>query len=393
MKPLPLTNAVVVVTGATRGIGRATAQAFATAGATVYTGDLDAPTPPPATPGVSRHPDTRGLYPNPDTPGRYPHPDTSPTDPTAPRPGVPSPDHTHPTAGPPHASASPGSTGPTAGPPHASASPDHTRPTANPPHASASPDHTHPTAGPPYAGASPASAGPAAVAGRIYGPWFLDVTSRDSFVSFVDNVIADSGRIDILVNNAGVMPLGRFLDEPDELSRTTLDVNVWGLIHGMRLVLPGMIARGNGHVVNIASMAGKIPFPGMAVYNASKYAAVGLTAAVRRELHGTGVTASAVLPSAVRTSLSSGVRLGGLLPTVDPEDVAAAVLRTCRTRQAELTVPRWLGGWKVLDGLLPSPLTAWGRRVAGDDRGLTVDDAARSAYADRIASFSRTRAV
>jgi NADP-dependent 3-hydroxy acid dehydrogenase YdfG len=287
MKPLDLSQAVVVITGAAQGIGLATAQAFAKTGATIYTGDLT---------GTS----------------------TSST----------------------------------------------------------------------TSSSSDSRAG-----GRIHGPWVLDVTSRESFVSFVDNVIADAGRIDVLVNNAGVMPLGWFLDEPDAISRTTLDVNVWGLIHGMRLVLPGMIARGNGHVVNIASMAGKIPFPGMAVYNASKYAAVGLTAAVRRELHGTGVTASAVLPSAVRTSLSSGVRLGGLLPTAEPSDVAAAVLRTCRTRQAEVTVPRWLGGWKVLDGLVPSSVMALGRRLAGDDRGLIVDNEARSAYAARIADFSRTREV
>ena len=64
------------------------------------------------------------------------------------------------------------------------------------------------------------------------------------------------GRIDILVNNAGVMPLGGFLDEDDALSATTLDVNVWGLIHGLRLVLPAMIERGSGHVVNVASSGG-----------------------------------------------------------------------------------------------------------------------------------------
>ncbi|WP_410788166.1 SDR family oxidoreductase [Kribbella sp. C-35] len=220
----------------------------------------------------------------------------------------------------------------------------------------------------------------------------LDVTSRESFAHFVDNVLVDSGRIDILVNNAGVMPLGPFLDEPDEISRTTLDVNVWGLINGMRLVLPGMIARGNGHVVNVASMAGRVPFPGMAVYNASKYAAVGLTAAVRRELEGTGVTISAVLPSAVRTSLSSGVRLGGLLPTVDPSDVAAAVLRSCHTRRPELAVPRWLAGWKLLDAVVPSAMMTRALRLAGDDRGLTADPAARADYAERVAAFARSRA-
>ncbi len=83
-------------------------------------------------------------------------------------------------------------------------------------------------------------------------------------------------------------------------------INVQGLVHGLRSVLPGMIARGRGHVVNVASMAGKIPLPGMAVYNASKFAAVGLTAAVRREYAATGVSVSAVLPSAVRTELASG---------------------------------------------------------------------------------------
>ncbi|MGV7904220.1 SDR family NAD(P)-dependent oxidoreductase, partial [Mycobacterium kansasii] len=86
-----------------------------------------------------------------------------------------------------------------------------------------------------------------------------------------------------------------------------------------------MVARGHGHVVNVASMAGMIPIPGMVTYNASKFAALGASLAARREYAGTGVTVSAVLPSAVRTELASGVQLGNGLPTVDPEDVARAV--------------------------------------------------------------------
>ncbi|MDT4920270.1 MAG: hypothetical protein QOI15_1172, partial [Pseudonocardiales bacterium] len=156
-------------------------------------------------------------------------------------------------------------------------------------------------------------------AAEIGGAAFsVDVTSRASFERCVADVTARYGRIDVLVNNAGVMPLGGFLDEPDALSATTLDVNVWGLIHGMRLVLPDMIERGSGHVVNVASMAGKVPVPGMAVYNASKFAARGLSLAVRDEIAGTGVSVSTLLPSAVRTELASGVRLGHGLPTVDP---------------------------------------------------------------------------
>jgi NADP-dependent 3-hydroxy acid dehydrogenase YdfG len=213
----------------------------------------------------------------------------------------------------------------------------------------------------------------------------LDVTSRESFAGFVERVLAAAGRIDVLVNNAGVMPLGGFLDEPDDVSRTTLDVNVWGLIHGMRLVLPGMVARGNGHVVNIASMAGKVPLPGMAVYNASKFAAVGLTAAVRRELRGSGVSVSAVLPSAVRTELSSGVPFGGALPVVDPDDIAAAVLRTCRTRRAETPVPGVAGVWDLVAAVVPEPVMDLGRRLVRDDRALVgVDSAGRAAYEIRL---------
>ncbi|MCR6488884.1 SDR family oxidoreductase [Amycolatopsis sp. OK19-0408] len=215
----------------------------------------------------------------------------------------------------------------------------------------------------------------------------LDVTNRESFDAFTAAVTERFGRIDVLVNNAGVMPLGDFLEEPDATGRTTLDVNVQGLVHGLRSVLPGMIARGRGHVVNVASMAGKIPLPGMAVYNASKFAAVGLTAAVRREYAATGVSVSAVLPGAVRTELASGVRLGGALPTVDPEDVAKAIAGTLKSRRAETAVPRWLAGWDLLDALTPEPLMAWARGLIGDDRALTeLDPEARAAYVHRVAN-------
>lgn len=150
----------------------------------------------------------------------------------------------------------------------------------------------------------------------------LDVTSRASFGAVVDEVLARFGRVDVLVNNAGVMPLGDFVTEDDAVTRMTVDVNLFGPVNGMRLVLPSMIQRGRGHVVNVCSMAGKIPIPGMAGYNASKFAAVGLTAAVRREYARTGVSISAVLPAAVRTRLASGVSLGRGMPTVEPEQIA-----------------------------------------------------------------------
>ena len=119
----------------------------------------------------------------------------------------------------------------------------------------------------------------------------LDVTDKASFAAFLAAAEQQHGRpVDVLVNNAGVMPNGAFLDQEDRIDRLTMDVNVYGVIHGMRLALPGMIERGHGHVVNVASLAGKFPIKGLAVYNASKYAVVGLTAATRLEPEGTGVS-------------------------------------------------------------------------------------------------------
>ena len=222
----------------------------------------------------------------------------------------------------------------------------------------------------------------------------VDVTSRASFERCVAEVIDRFGEIDVLVNNAGVMPLGGFLDEPDTLSATTMDVNVWGLIHGMRVVLPDMIERGTGHVVNVASMAGKFPVPGMAVYNASKFAARGLSLAVREEIAPTGVSVSAVLPSAVRTELASGVQLGRGMPTVNPEQVARAIVASVRTRRAEIPVPGYLRLFDIVDALVPDPLLRLGRRLLDDRRALTgIDAEARRGYEQRVADQATIRAI
>lgn len=223
----------------------------------------------------------------------------------------------------------------------------------------------------------------------------LDVTERSSWERFTAQVLAGSGRIDILINNAGVMPLGAFDTEPEATTDLTLDVNVRGVINGMRAVIPTMIGQGGGHVVNIASMAGMIPIPGMVTYNASKFAALGASLAARREYAGTGVTVSAVLPSAVRTELASGVQLGGVLPTSDPDDVARAVLKTVRTRAARTSVPGWVApGWALVDLLVPEIVQRVVRHWVDDRRTLTgVDPAGRAAYLQRIERQSNTHAV
>ncbi|WP_433624308.1 SDR family oxidoreductase [Nocardia sp. CA-120079] len=213
----------------------------------------------------------------------------------------------------------------------------------------------------------------------------LDVRARDQW----DKVVADFGAVDVLVNNAGVMPAGAFLDEPDAVGRATIDINVWGLIHGMRAVVPGMIERRRGHVVNVASLAGKIPVAGLAVYNASKFAAVGLSAATRLEFAAQGVSVSCVMPSAVRTRLSSGLALGKGMPTVEPEDVAAAILRTCETRKAEVAVPNYLGPVDIALAAAPERAVRLVRRLFDGDRALhPADSETRAKYERQVRSIT-----
>ncbi|MGW4098216.1 SDR family oxidoreductase [Mycobacterium sp. NPDC004974] len=223
---------------------------------------------------------------------------------------------------------------------------------------------------------------------------YLDVTQRSSWDRFVSDAVRESGGIDILVNNAGVMPLGAFDAESEATTDLILDVNVRGVLNGMRAVVPSMVARGHGHVVNVASMAGMIPIPGMVTYNASKFAALGASLAARREYAGTGVSVSAVLPSAVRTELASGVQLGNGLPTVDPDDVAEAILKTLRTRAARTSVPGWVApGWALVDALVPEAIQRAVRNRIDDRRALTaLDEQGRSTYLQRIDRQSKAHA-
>ncbi|MBZ5736123.1 SDR family oxidoreductase [Nocardioides sp. TRM66260-LWL] len=229
------------------------------------------------------------------------------------------------------------------------------------------------------AAATAAEIGPAAFAHR------LDVRDRASFDAFLAAAEAHHDRpLDVLVNNAGVMPTGAFLEQDEALDRLTVDVNLHGLVHGLRAAAPGMIGRGRGHVVNVCSLAGKFPVKGLAVYNASKFGAVGLTAATRLELDRTGVSVSAVLPSAVRTELSAGIDYGPL-PAVDAEDIAAAIVGSVRSRAAEIAVPGYVGAAQTLSTLLPEPVMRTLRALARDDRALTaVDAGVRRRYLERI---------
>lgn len=207
----------------------------------------------------------------------------------------------------------------------------------------------------------------------------LDVTDLESFEAFIGQAEATHGPIDVLVNNAGVMPNGGFLELGLASDRMIMEVNVFGVIHGMRAVLPGMLARGSGHVVNVASLAGKFPVKGLATYNASKFAVVGLTAAARLEYAEKGVSLTAILPSAVDTALASGLDMRPI-PKVKPEAIAEAVVDSVGSRRAEVAVPGYVGLLADVAAVTPTALLDRVRKLMRDDRALAADSPEREAY-------------
>lgn len=215
----------------------------------------------------------------------------------------------------------------------------------------------------------------------------LDVRSRESIAEFLAGV---ESPLQVLVNNAGIMPAGRFVDEPDAVTDAIVDVNLNGVLRMTKLVLPGMLDRGSGHVVNVASYLGEVPAAGLATYCATKHAVVGFSEALRDEVAGTGVTITAVLPSAVRTDLVAGVKLGGMLPTVDPEDIAEAIVGTCRSRPAIVAVPAWMRSYEAAAALLPDiTLGAIRGRLTRQRVLRSLDTTARAGYEERIRRGTR----
>ncbi len=222
--------------------------------------------------------------------------------------------------------------------------------------------------------------------GPAHAGFALDVTDRDSFERFAVAVEERVGPIDVLVNNAGIMPLGAFAEEEDVTARRMVDVNVHGVLHGMKVVLPRFVARGGGHLVNIASAAGKSPYPGGATYCGTKHFVVGVSEAVRGELRGTGVDLSIVMPVVVDTELASGVGSARGVPKIKPEDVAAAIVETLRTPRFDVYVPRMIGPMVTLSAMLPRRAREAMMRAMRADRVLAhVDDTARRGYELRAA--------
>jgi NAD(P)-dependent dehydrogenase (short-subunit alcohol dehydrogenase family) len=227
-----------------------------------------------------------------------------------------------------------------------------------------------------------------AVAGSLGGDALglaLDVAERDSFAAFLAAAEEHHGELGVLVNNAGVDWIGPFHEEPDEVTRREVDVNLVGTIIGTRLALQRMLPRGRGHIVNVASGVGRVPLPGSASYSATKHGIVGLTESLRLEYSDSGLRFSLIQPAQVETGMLAGQGRPRLLPRVTPDDVAAAVVGAVEKGRFEVWVPGSQAVTAKLGLLLPRrPREALMRALGLGKIAGETDLAARREYHERM---------
>ncbi len=182
----------------------------------------------------------------------------------------------------------------------------------------------------------------------------VDVSDLHAVEQMVSLALSRWGHIDYLFNNAGIGGTLPIADATIPHWRRIVDINLWGVIHGVHAVLPHMLSRGRGHIVNIASIAGLMPFAGQSLYNATKYAVVGFSETLRRELRSVGVRVSVACPGPVVSDIWGVPILGERAESRPPSDAvptreaAQAILKGVARRHGLIVLPRshrWL--WRL----------------------------------------------
>ena len=170
-----------------------------------------------------------------------------------------------------------------------------------------------------------------------------DVSDRTDVTETMTRVRADAGAVDILVNNAGVVTGRHLVDTPPEAIARTFDVNVLALYWVTKEVLPDMIARGQGHVVTIASAAGLVGVARQTDYSASKWAAVGFDESLRSELRRTApaLRTTVVCPFYINTGMFDGAasKVPWLLPLLDEREVVTKIMGAILRDRRRLFLP------------------------------------------------------
>jgi all-trans-retinol dehydrogenase (NAD+) len=167
-----------------------------------------------------------------------------------------------------------------------------------------------------------------------------------------------AGPIDILLNNAGIVVGKLFVDHTSAEIDRTLAVNTLALMHLSSAVLPGMIDRRRGHIINMASAAGLVANPLMSVYCSSKWAVIGWSESLLLEMRSgrTGVNVITVMPYYIKTGMFEGVNSSPLMPLMEPKNAARVIFNAIEKNRPRLRMPWQIYALPFIKGVLPTPL-------------------------------------
>lgn len=211
----------------------------------------------------------------------------------------------------------------------------------------------------------------------------IDVSSRQEMEAFPAEVLKAHGKVNIIVNNAGIGIAGSFLDQSIEDWEKIVGINFWGVVYGCKFFLPHLLKTEEGHIVNISSLAGLVPGPGMSSYGATKFAVRGLSEALYSELKKTRVGVTSVHPGMINTNIPKATKfINPKDPGAQsrgakaferfghpPEAVAKAIVKAIRSNR-----PRTIVGVeaKVFDAIqraAPEQLIRFSSRLSGQITG------------------------
>lgn len=204
-----------------------------------------------------------------------------------------------------------------------------------------------------------------------------DLAAREQ----VDRLVSEAGEVDIVVANAALPGAARLDALTAEEVDRVLEVNLRAPVAMAHALVPGMLARGRGQLVFISSIGAKATAPGNPLYHATKFGLRGFAAALRIDLHGSGVGVSCVLPGFIRDAglyAESGAKLPFGVGTRSPDDVARAVVRAIEHDVAEIevsTLPLRLGA--VLWSVAPDLAAALSRRLGSEQIAQAYEQALR----------------
>jgi NAD(P)-dependent dehydrogenase (short-subunit alcohol dehydrogenase family) len=175
---------------------------------------------------------------------------------------------------------------------------------------------------------------------QVYA-YAFDVSDREACFRVAERVRQEVGPVDVLVNNAGITDCRAVLELPERSVRRMMEVNYFGYVWMMQALVPDMVRRGSGHVVNVCSVAGKTGTARMGGYCATKFADIGITDAIRQELRGSGVNFTIVNPGYVATGMFEGAKVPFITRWQDPRKVSEALVEAVKRNRAEICVPRF----------------------------------------------------